>query len=227
MLKKIFLFGSCLAIILTAISAPIIASAETDHIIDTNSSAYQTGSYTLNDIMAMIISISGWILGLVGSLALLMFVYGGFMFLISAGSSDKIGQAKKILIAAVIGLVIVFSSYMIIRFVAQAVGVDWQGGKILKKSTTVSGDVASNASCEDFAATEKGNGFSCMSGSDTGYCATNHTCSTGKCCHASCASSYGGSGYQCIDTSKSGFKNCISATNLCTGGDNVKCCLPK
>jgi hypothetical protein len=132
MFKKIFLISSCFAIILTAASFPLNVWAES--IIEPStdeSAAYNTGNYSLNDIMSIVISVSGWILGIVGSLALLMFVYGGFMFLISAGSSDKIGQAKKILVAAVIGLVIVFSSYMIIRFVAQAVGVDWQGGKII------------------------------------------------------------------------------------------------
>ncbi len=133
MFKKIFLVSSCLALILTAIGAPLSARAQ-DSVIDPNTEAYETGDYSLNDIMTMVISISGWILGIVGSLALLMFVYGGFMFLISAGSSDKIGQAKKILVAAVIGLVIVFSSYMIIRFVSQAIGVDWQGGKIITKT---------------------------------------------------------------------------------------------
>lgn len=137
MFKKIFLISSCFTIILTAASSPLNVWAA-DSVIEPSTdknAAYNTGNYSLNDIMSIIISTSGWILGIVGSLALLMFVYGGFMFLISAGSSDKIGQAKKILIAAVIGLIIVFSSYIIIRFVAQAVGVDWQGGEIISAPT--------------------------------------------------------------------------------------------
>lgn len=133
MFKKIFLTCSCLVLIFTALSAPFSAQAQ-DSIIDPNDGKYKTGNYSLDDIMTTVISISGWILGIIGSLALLMFVYGGFMFLISAGSSDKIGQAKKIIIAAVIGLIIVFSSYIIIRFVSQAIGVDWQGGKIITKN---------------------------------------------------------------------------------------------
>lgn len=85
-------------------------------------SATYCGDYTLNDFVKLAVLASQWILGIVGSLALVMFIYGGFMFLISSGSSDKVGQAKKIIVAAVIGLVIVFSSWLIIRFVTQAIG---------------------------------------------------------------------------------------------------------
>lgn len=85
------------------------------------------GNYGVDDFLVLAINISKWILGIVGSLALLMFIYGGLMFLISAGSADKIGQAKKIIIAAVVGLVIVFSSYLIIQFVMSSMGLGWSG----------------------------------------------------------------------------------------------------
>jgi hypothetical protein len=82
------------------------------------------GDYTVNDFVSLVILASQWILGIVGSLSLIMFIYGGFMFLISSGSSDKVGQAKKIIVAAVIGLIIVFSSYLIIKFVIGALGAN-------------------------------------------------------------------------------------------------------
>lgn len=89
--------------------------------------AYESGDYELNDIMRMGLNVVDIILGVVGSLALLMFVYGGIMMLISAGNSDKVSKAKGIIIAAVIGLGIVFASYLIIEFVMGALGVNWQG----------------------------------------------------------------------------------------------------
>jgi len=52
-----------------------------------------------------------------------MFIYGGIMFLVSAGSSEKVQQAKQIIIGAVIGLVIVFASYTIIQFVFTALEI--------------------------------------------------------------------------------------------------------
>jgi hypothetical protein len=94
------------------------------------------GDYRLEDFTTLAILASNWILGIVGSLSLIMFVYGGIMFLISAGSSDKVGQARKIIVAAVIGLIIVFSSYLIIKFVVEGIGVK-DLYKLGDKSTTV------------------------------------------------------------------------------------------
>jgi len=128
MLKKIVLFVSFLFIILSAISFSLPVQAQTTtSIIDPKAAAYEEGNYSLDDILIIVISASRWILGIVGSLALLMFIYGGFTFLTSAGSSEKIGQAQKIIVAAVIGLIIVFASYLIIKFVLQSIGLDWKG----------------------------------------------------------------------------------------------------
>ena len=53
-------------------------------------------------------------LGLTGSIALLMFVYGGLIWLTSGGSPDKIKKAQGILVWATLGLVLIFASYAII-----------------------------------------------------------------------------------------------------------------
>lgn len=84
------------------------------------------GNYTLNDFVLTGIEVSNLILGLVGSLSLLMFVIGGILFMISAGSKEKVAQAKRILIASVVGLLIVFSSYLIIKFALSSIGVENQ-----------------------------------------------------------------------------------------------------
>jgi hypothetical protein len=80
------------------------------------SSKEECGDYGINDFMVLAINVSNWILGIVGSLTLVMFIWGGVMFMISSGASDKVGQAKKIIVAAVVGLIIVFSSWLIINF---------------------------------------------------------------------------------------------------------------
>ena len=86
------------------------------------------GDYELNDLVGIFIKVAQWILGIVGSLALLFFIYGGVMFLISGGSSEKVSKAKEILTGAVLGVVIVLTSYMIIGFVLKSLGytsTDW------------------------------------------------------------------------------------------------------
>jgi len=142
MFKKTILLISFLSLILAASSFSLIAQAQ---IIDPNASGtgggtpYAEGDYTLDDILGIAIGASRWILGIVGSLALIMFIYGGFMFLISAGSSEKIGQAQKIIVAAVIGLLIVFASYLIIKFVLQSLGLNWNGNTNKMTPTSRSG----------------------------------------------------------------------------------------
>jgi hypothetical protein len=85
------------------------------------------GNYSLNDFMLLAVKISNWILGIVGSAALLMFVYGGLMFVMSGGSEERVSSGKKIIIGSVVGLAIVFTSYLIIQFTMNSLGFknDW------------------------------------------------------------------------------------------------------
>ncbi len=52
-------------------------------------------------------------LSVVGSIALLMVVYGGVLWLTSAGNSDRIKKGKDVLVWAVLGLGVIFSAYAI------------------------------------------------------------------------------------------------------------------
>ncbi len=132
MIKKTIIFAFLFFFIAIIGASPLRLSAQSS-IINPNATGtevtrpYDTGNYSLSDILAIAIVSSRWVLGIVGSLALLMFIYGGFTFLISAGSSEKIGEARKILIAAVVGLFIVFASFVIIKFVLQSLGMNWNG----------------------------------------------------------------------------------------------------
>jgi len=57
------------------------------------------------------------VLGIIGSLALLMFIYGGLTWMLAAGNTDKVTKGKNILIWAVIGLVVIFTAYAVVNFV--------------------------------------------------------------------------------------------------------------
>lgn len=88
---------------------------------------YCTGNYQLDDFVKIAIRVADFIFGITGSLALLMFVYGGFMFLISSGSTERVTKAKQIIVGAVAGIVIIFTSYMIVGFVFTALDVNMKG----------------------------------------------------------------------------------------------------
>jgi hypothetical protein len=76
---------------------------------------------SLNTFIALGVSLSNIILGLVGALTLAMFIYGGVTLLISGGSAEKISKGKEIILGSVVGLLIVFGSYTIIKFVVNDV----------------------------------------------------------------------------------------------------------
>lgn len=61
------------------------------------------------------------VLGVVGSLALVMFIYGGITWMLSAGNQEQVTKGKNILIWATIGIVIIFTAYALVRFVLTTV----------------------------------------------------------------------------------------------------------
>lgn len=94
-------------------------------LVDTSNPRYATGGYTLTDVRDYAVYIMQLILGLVGTLSLVMFVYGGVTFLISAGNQNNVKKGMEIIKAAVMGLLLVFSSVLIINLFFGGLGVKW------------------------------------------------------------------------------------------------------
>jgi hypothetical protein len=61
------------------------------------------------------------VLGVTGAIALVMFIYGGMTLLTSAGVDTAIRKGKDIIIWASIGIVMIFSSYIILNFIIIAI----------------------------------------------------------------------------------------------------------
>lgn len=76
-----------------------------------------TGDCTVRDIIQVLVNVSVFILAIVGSLVLLMFIYGGLTWIISDGRESMITRGRQTLVGAVIGLVIVLGSYALIALV--------------------------------------------------------------------------------------------------------------
>ena len=60
------------------------------------------------------------ILSIVGAVALLMFVYGGVLWMTSAGNTERVTKGKETLTWATIGLIVIFASYAILTLVFNA-----------------------------------------------------------------------------------------------------------
>ena len=78
---------------------------------------------TITDFFAMLVNIYKFLVTMVATpLAVISILIGGILMMTSAGDPGRMGLGKKILYAAIIGLVLAFCSYMIINWVLQAIG---------------------------------------------------------------------------------------------------------
>lgn len=69
------------------------------------------------DVAAVLGRIVNVFLGLSGSIALLMFVYGGFTWITSGGSAERISQGKNTIVWSIIGIAFIFLSYVILKYI--------------------------------------------------------------------------------------------------------------
>jgi hypothetical protein len=74
-----------------------------------------------NDPRIITANLINIILGFLGILSLLLILFGGFKWMTAAGNDDQVASAKKLLVAAVIGLVIILSAYALAAFVLDAI----------------------------------------------------------------------------------------------------------
>ncbi|MFA5211599.1 MAG: pilin [Patescibacteria group bacterium] len=88
-----------------------------------NECAFQGNCSDVNEFLKLGLNAVRWLFGIIGGLALVMFVYGGILMIISFGNEDKIKQGKNAIIASVIGMVIAFGAYLLIKFILDSIGV--------------------------------------------------------------------------------------------------------
>ncbi len=72
-----------------------------------------------SDLKGVIINVLRWVLGILALTAVVFIVYGGFLWLTAAGNPERIQKAKRVIVNAVIGLVIVLISWAIVSYVVK------------------------------------------------------------------------------------------------------------
>lgn len=82
----------------------------------------QTVNLPKTDIILIIARIINVALSFLGIVAVLLILYGGFIWMTSAGNEEKITQAKKLLIDAGIGLFIILASFALAQFIFSKFG---------------------------------------------------------------------------------------------------------
>ncbi len=80
----------------------------------------QTGTCSLDDIIATGISFANLLITLSGAIFFATFIYGGAMYLLSFGRSSWVQKGTKSMVGAMIGMGIVLAAWTIVRYVVTA-----------------------------------------------------------------------------------------------------------
>jgi len=75
------------------------------------------GTRDIREVIMLIINV---ILGFLAVIAIALIFFGTFSLMMSGGDEDKADKGKKLIVAGVIGLAIIFTSYAIAIFVVRS-----------------------------------------------------------------------------------------------------------
>lgn len=130
--KKI-LIGLGAGIILFSIASPSLVYAEESSTDSSDSSTQATGTgggavesakSGLNalggkseDASSIVKKVIDFLLFLIGVIAVIMVIYGGIQYALSAGDPNKVSKAKNTIVYAVIGIVVAMLAFAIVNFV--------------------------------------------------------------------------------------------------------------
>src|SRR5260221_2644540 len=73
------------------------------------------------DVRTTVSNVIKAFMGLLGIVAVVIILLGGFKWMTAGGNEEKVAEAKKLIISGVIGLVIILSAYAIAQFVVGAI----------------------------------------------------------------------------------------------------------
>ena len=76
--------------------------------------------FSSQDLKQTIENIIRIIVGFLGIITVIIILAGGFKWIASGGNEDKIAEAKKLISAGVVGLVVVLAAYAIASFVVNS-----------------------------------------------------------------------------------------------------------
>lgn len=114
-MKNFFIIISIVCIFFASANSILAQNTGGNNPCTSTSATCLANPLSVSSPQALIGKVINAVLGVVGSLALLMFVYGGLIWMTSSGNPEKIKQGRGIIVWAAIGLAIIFSSYALTR----------------------------------------------------------------------------------------------------------------
>lgn len=98
------------------VAMPVAAYAQSSFSIESIGTKVGLGNA---DLKKTVLNILNLVLGLLTLVAVVMIIIGGFTWLTASGNEEKVDRAKKIISAAVVGLIIVLLAWAVVIFVAR------------------------------------------------------------------------------------------------------------
>lgn len=110
-LSLVFLFSLVLASPALALPTGGLAQSELGL---SYGAAIGLGSTDVRTTIASIIRVA---MGLLGIVAVVIVIFGGFKWMTAGGNEEQVGEAKKWILSGVIGLAIILSAYALANFI--------------------------------------------------------------------------------------------------------------
>ncbi len=93
-----------------------VAAAQVGQVVDPNN----PGGGDLREVITRMLN---YFLTFLGLLAVIMVIYGGVTYVTSAGNDEAVGNAKKIIMYALIGIIVIMLSFVLVNAIIGA-GLD-------------------------------------------------------------------------------------------------------
>ncbi len=114
LIKKV---SAALAIALVGASNAFAISAAGDNFGVQAPSRIASATGGTGDFKGLLLTIINSFLGFLGVLAVIMVIYGGFMYITGSGDPAKADKGKKVITYAIIGIVVILISFALINTV--------------------------------------------------------------------------------------------------------------
>jgi hypothetical protein len=115
--KNIVAFAMILLVFSMAFSLALPAKATGDPLGFNYADNLNLNNTNISDPRDLAVNIVKFLMTFLGIIAVVIILYGGFMWMTAAGNEDRVGKAKSIIVAGAIGLAVIISAYVIVNFV--------------------------------------------------------------------------------------------------------------
>ena len=75
-------------------------------------------TFTKDDLVDTLETIANWALGLIAIIAVILIIWGGFLYITASGNQEQLDKGKSVVIYGLIGVLIAILAFAIVSFAA-------------------------------------------------------------------------------------------------------------